>query len=688
MKQSNVAVGIHKHFANFRNLLISTTKNKGAILAIAGEAGLGKSNLLMKFNEDCNTRTNLQNVFVENQAPVGSIQVGQIQPLLPFSTAIDMIIKKDTGKAEKKFAINVGMTMLASIPLAGDLFYAVKELSKDWRQFKKEKNTENLKKASSLSVEFYETIMQLSTKSPVVMMLDDMHWCDAQSVELLGLLAETVTDFPIFIIFSYKKSVIEGKGTPLYSFIQQYMESPEIFHHIELEPLTQLQSKEMLLNAFPEAADNGFDKWIFDKSLGVPGVIAEYLKYFEKFPDKIKDFNAVDSGGNDKFLPTSLNAAFSQVLEMIGDDEKNILAICSSEGREFTALIVSNLLNVDVLTTIKKLRNLQHKTGLIRSLGAKNRYGVKTTVYEFTQAFYYNYFQATLEFEENTALHGQIAALLKQRYNEADAESVKSQIAPYLAAHSSESGDEQTAKEMMLKTAEGALEMGNADMVNSIYNSFKGLNLLDDENGENSETTNTLSELKEILSDIRSGKDVLAGSNPDGIPMGETAKDFCTVRNKIVDEFHLCNYSSALDKAKLYYDRYYADLSVTEKAQLLALLIRLNTELLDMNNAEMYSDLAFKLLAAINDPISESFVLNAFALLKYNQGKKEEAYSILRKTAQRALSLPIEVKLITLSNIANLLNEINPKKAGKYYKAITELTTTLKFDRILEDIRS
>ncbi len=83
-----------------------------------------------------------------------------------------------------------------------------------------------------------------------------------------------------------------------------------------------------------------------------------------------------------------------------------------------------------------------------------------------------------MEFEENTALHGQIAALLKQRYNEADAESIKSQIAPYLAAHSSESGDEQTAKEMMLKTAEGALEMGNADMVNSIYNSFKDLNLV------------------------------------------------------------------------------------------------------------------------------------------------------------------------------------------------------------------
>lgn len=50
-------------------------------------------------------------------------------------------------------------------------------------------------------------------------------------------------------------------------------------------------------------------KWIYDKSLKA-GVIAEYLKYFEKFPDKIKDFSAVDSM-NDKFLPTSECCIFS-----------------------------------------------------------------------------------------------------------------------------------------------------------------------------------------------------------------------------------------------------------------------------------------------------------------------------------------------------------------------------------------
>lgn len=684
MRHNSVSVGIEKYYSKFKELLNSTIKGKGAILAISGENGSGKTHLLHKFNEDCSSRSSLQNVYVENQPPVGSVNVGQIQPLLPFSTAIDMIIKKETGKAEKRFAINAGMTMLASIPLAGDLFYAVKELSKDWRQFKKDKNSENLKKASSLSVEFYETIMQLSTKSPVIILFDDMHWCDAQSVELLGLLIEVIADFPILIVFTYKNSIIEGKATPLYSFVQQYSHDNSVFHKLELTPLSLLQSKEMLLNAFPNTPDNGFDKWIYDKSLGVPGVIAEYIKYFEKFPDKIKEFDTSNNSNNEKFLPTTLNAAFSQTLESISDDEKNILAVCSSEGREFTALIISNLLNVDVLTTIKKLRSLQQKTSLIKSVGAKVRYGVKTTVYEFTQAFYYNYFQSTLEFEENTALHGQIAALLQQRYNESDEESIKAQIAPYLAAHSTESGDDATAKEMMLKTAEGALEMGNADMVNSIYNSFKDLNILNNDSDESGNTTNTLSELKDIISDLQSGKDLklLSGDSDDTIP------NYSIVRNTIVEEFHAGNYSEALSKANNYYQNYYSELSITEKLQLLGLLIRLNTELTDVSNAEKYSEIAFKILAAIDDPISESFTLNAYAIFKYKQGQREEAYSILRKTALRAMSLPAEVKLVTLSNIASFLNEMNPKNANKYYRAITDLSTTLNFNKILEDIKS
>ncbi len=681
MRNNSVSVGIDKYFLKFKELLNSTIKGKGGILALSGENGLGKTHLLHKFNEDCSFRNNLQNVYVENQPPVGSVNVGQIQPLLPFSTAIDMIIKKETGKAEKRFAINAGMTMLASIPLAGDLFYAVKELSKDWRQFKKEKNSENLKKASSLSVEFYETIMQLSTKSPIVILFDDMHWCDAQSVELLGLLAEVIADFPILIVFSYKNSIIEGKATPLYSFVQQYSQDSTVFQKMELAPLNLIQSKEMLLNAFPNTPDNGFDKWLYDKSLGVPGVIAEYIKYFEKFPEKIKEFDTTDNSKNDKFLPTTLNAAFSQVLESISDDEKNILAVCSSEGREFTALIISNLLNVDVLTTIKKLRSLQQKTGLIRSVGAKIRYGVKTTMYEFTQAFYYNYFQSTLEFEEKTALHGQIAALLQQRYNEADEESVKAQIAPYLAAHSSESGDDTTAKEMMLKTAEGALEMGNADMVNSIYNSFKDLNIVND-NSDNS--TNTLSELKDIISDLQSGKDskLLSTESDVEIP------DYSAVRNQIVEEFHAANYSEALNKASNYYEHYYSELTTTEKLQLLGLLIRINTELMDISSSEKYSEIAFRILAAVEDPISESFILNAYAIFKYKQGQREEAYSILRKTAIKAMTLPAEIKLITMSNIAEFLNEMDPKNANKYYRAITDLSTTLNFKKILDDMKS
>lgn len=682
MGNSNILVGVDEHIITFNKALNAAIKGNGSILAFNGESGMGKSTLLRKFYDICEELQPVQNVLVENQAPVGSVKVGQLQPLLPFSKAIELVIKREETKAEKKFAINAGMTLLASLPFAGDVFYAIKELSRDWRQFKHDKKGEDNEQPVSLSMEFSQTIQQLATKGPLVLLFDDMHWCDAQSVELLGILADSIATSPILIVLTYRNSIIEGKGTPLYAFISHYSSHQDILRVEDLQHLNLLQSREMLFESFPQMPNNNFDRWIYDKTLGVPGVISEYIKYFEKYPDKLRSFNSANAADNEKFLPTSLNAAFSQILDEISEEEKNILAVCSSEGREFSAIIVSGLLNIDILSAIKKFRHLQQKTGIIRSLGAKNKYGIKTTIYEFTQAFYYNYFQNTLEFEEKTALHGSIAAQLKQRYNEADSEAIKAQIAPYLAAHSSESGDSETAQTMMLKAAEGAIEMGSADMASAVLGSLKDLDLLtDNEGGIN--TTGTLSELKDIMTEIKAEKQANASSG-DAIT---EVTDFSTLRHILVENFNTGNYSYARDKATIFYTEHYADLSSTEKLQFLAMMIRIYTELGEFYEAERQADNAFKLLACVLDPISESFIMNAYALLKYRTGSETEAFDILKEIAQNALSLPIEVKLVTLANIASILNETDPHAALQYYNTVHELSGILQYDSISNEVK-
>lgn len=681
----NFIIGDDEIIEQVKTRVKATIGGHGSIMALSGESGLGKSYFLKYINGVYSENTEIQSVYVENQAPIGAMKVAQMQPFYPFANGIEQILSKDTGKAKKKFALNAGMTILSSLPVAGDFFYAVKELSKDWRQFKQDKVNTQIE--ISLADQLFDSIMQLSMQSPIIFLLDDLHWCDAQSIALLKRLAEVISDYAIQIVFTYKKSILQGAATPLLSFISEYTDnSRSNVAEEEFTPLTRVETNEFLKKYFPKIPNNGFDNWLFEKSMGLPGVIAEYLKYFQNFPERVQNFNPDNIEENEKFLPASLTAVFSETISALSDEERNILAACSGEGRIFSSTIVSGLMNTDILTCIKKLRAIQQKTGLIHSLGARNRYGIKTTVYEFTQTFYYDYFKNSLEYEENIALHGQIAALLKQHYNEAESEQIKAQIAPYLAAHSNESGDTETAKSMMLKTAEGAANNGDAGLAGVILSNLKEINLIGDDfsaeelNADNS----TKEQLAQLFDEIRNGKRLITANSPDETPLSDDITTFGNIREVIMNNFNTDNFQYASNKAAIFYNMHFTDLNSSQKIEFLAMLIRLNTELGNFEVANQYADKAFVLTDAVCDPVSESFVLNSFALLKFEEGDIDGAVNILKQVAQNALSLPVEIKLVTLANISKIMKTYNPRESAAYSKAAAEIAKILQLNSISE----
>ncbi|MFC2130926.1 hypothetical protein ACFLSQ_05790 [Bacteroidota bacterium] len=342
-----------------------------------------------------------------------------------------------------------------------------------------------------------------------------------------------------------------------------------------------------------------------------------------------------------------------------------------------------------MLTTIKKLRSLQQNTGIIRSIGAHTRYGVKTTIYEFAQAFYKKYFESQLEYEENVALHGQIAAFLKQKYNEAESEALKQEIAPYLAAHSIESGDEETAKSMLLISARAAQRYGNADIVKDVYDRFTELGAITEEDKTNPDVM----AFNEIMKNIENGESAVLtddNGNDNGLSNGsgssEAQQDFIAIRKIIVEYYHNNRFNEAVDYALDYLNKNEEELRSSEKAQLFALMIKSYTESGQVELAEKYSMQAIELIEEHHDPIAECFVMNSLAVLRYNQNRKDEMFRYLKRAAQKAISLSPELRLLTLSNIALLTEEDEPLKSRRYYESVRKLASALNFEQFAEQV--
>lgn len=675
---------------DFKKSLDDLRSGKGSIIVLSGESGFGKTHLMNHFQMICDDKDKTINkIYSESQAPIGKFNIGNIRPLFPFSKVLESLINNNHLSAKSKFAKNLGMTVLASLPIVGDVFYAVKEITKDLDAYKKDVTNTATKDFSKLKNDIETMIYKIIEKSPLVILMDDLQWSDSESSELLNLFAQSIHEKPLMFVLGIREQEAEDQLLPIKSFIAKNKGINPNVKFYELDRFTPTDINLLCRKILPNYTHNDeFEEWINNHSYGVPGIVDEYLKYFAQYPPFNPNGDLITDLQNSDFLPSTLQGLFGQNLEKLSDEDRHILSICSSEGREFTVTVAARLLNSDVLATIKKLKSIQSKTGIIKSIGAQNRYGIKTTVYRFAQAFYQSYFENLLEYEEYIALHGEITTFLKERYENTKLEDVRKSIVPYLAAHSMESGDEETAKNMMFESAKIAKEFGANEMIQNAYDSYK---LLSGETDENS-SSETINQEREFLETLITTMNSNQNSSPSNltnsdVSNAEDVMNFESVRLAIVNNYHLENYEVAAQKAENYLNNQ-VDLPTVEEVQLLSLAAKSRIELKEYTKAEDHLNLALSKLNEKSEPQAEHFVLNVLALLHYELGNMHKADDYMKQAAEKSFKLPPELRLVTISNISHIMKHSQPAKAQKFYDAAIKMSKSLDYKRILRDLEN
>lgn len=673
--------GEKENYSIIETAIKNAIKSKGKIILVKGETGYGKTNLLQYVNSKSYDNPEVIPIYNECQAPIGEFNVSSLQPMQPWAKVMEYLLQKKNLSPERKLAQNLGLTVFSTIPIVGDVFYAAKEIGRDWRQFKKDKSEKVDIKSSDVVKDYFDSLCAYADKKPLIILLDDFHWSDTQSIELLNVFADEINSLPITIVITYKQSIVEAQGLPLLSFVNRSINSPLNLIKIELDTFSSADIRMAASKYIPNySANEEFENWLIKKSFGIQSVTIEYLKYFAKYSTLDEsgklDINFVEDS---EFLPVSLQSLLTTQLESINEEERNLLAICASEGRKFTAIIVSDLLNQDVLTTIQKLRNLQNKTGIIKSIGAQNRYGEKTTTYVFTQAFYHTYFENSLEYEEYTALHARIAAILKVKFETASKEEIQRQIAPYLAAHSSESGDKETADSVLAIAAAAAKKMGIMQ--------FAGHKIEDDD--DNYDEKGVKIDPTQIQG-FGFGGNGDRNSSGDSSPTNlnsdpETIED---ARNRAVNMYLEGSYLQAADLLMKFYDNKGKELRINDSVLILTIASKCLIELKDFESAEQHLKIASDLINEERDLQAACFLYNTRAILEYEKKHYSQAQRYLDKAAKVAINLPPELRLMTISNVAIVLRKFSKEKSAQYFDAAKELAYMLNFRDYNNDITS
>lgn len=667
----------------FNKALANLNNNEGSLILIEGEKGFGKTRILNELESIAHKEKRIA-ITVKTAEPVYNMSISNLQPYAVFNNVLNELNSSKKIPQNQRLAFNVGLTIMTGLPIAGDLFYMVKELKKDLQEHKKQKRMEKLENEHN----YLEVFRQYTEKNPCVVLIDDFQFADIQSVELLKYFTEHFSSLRMVLVIAFNPNFVQRSNLAMRNYLK-YIElnaNNKIFKltPFDSELTIKAISKYYSESVIPESVVN----WFIQKTYGVPLAIFEYLEYFKKNNITLSQISNEDF---ESFVPMSINALFLSYVEQLTDEERNILSICAAEGKEFSVLIASKIMFTDVLTTVRKLKAIAQKTGIISSLGPKKRYGEMTTVFSFNQAIYQSYFEEQLEYEEKKALHSQISSILKQNYDNTEDTELKRELLPFIVSHSDISGEEEVIKEVLQDQYRIAQETNDETVIQSISNFLNNVNsapIYPDtiynplhqtaEFNQNQEV-----EVKEppVVGNTEDIIDILPSEprkyQSEIIPT-KTALNF----EEVVELTATNRSNEVVDLINQFIDKSPSQLDKVKSSLLLAKFFAENDKIQDA--IQLIDKLSYK-VNEITPTETDILFLNTLAIVQNNQGKDEDAIQTLKKAAELSIRLDSNYKILTLSNISILLKKYDYENAIKYKEFVIKAARELEYSDFIDD---
>src|SRR5579883_3208117 len=187
--------------ASFQQML----EGKGGVLFLAGEAGLGKTTLVHEWWKTVSSDA----MYLEGDCsiPIGNVDVGKLEALQPWADIVAQLhdhedpVKKKIDM--KKLVHDAAPAWAWAIPFIGDFAHAAVETHRLVKAQRGESNP-NATDQQQIFQQYVNLLVKVAEHQPLVLLLDDMHWGDASSTNLLFYLSRQIADKKIFVIVSYR----------------------------------------------------------------------------------------------------------------------------------------------------------------------------------------------------------------------------------------------------------------------------------------------------------------------------------------------------------------------------------------------------------------------------------------------------------------------------------------------------
>lgn len=258
-----------------KDLIQNIGNNQVKLLLISGYPGIGKTAIVHE----------IMNATIDKGSRFISGKFEQFERNIPYSAIIRAFrglikdLAADVQNLElwkSKFLVTLG----SNAKIIADLIPEFEQITGKLPDVNKLNPTEEKNRFNLVFRDFVNSVS--SRQAPLIIYLDDVHWSDLSSIELIKYLLTSPEIENFSVIISYRDNEITENHLlkPILEDLKARTENTEFFRHIYLEPLKKEAVNELVsetLKRTPEETKTLTD-YIYQKTKGNPFFTNELLK--------------------------------------------------------------------------------------------------------------------------------------------------------------------------------------------------------------------------------------------------------------------------------------------------------------------------------------------------------------------------------------------------------------------------
>jgi DNA-binding winged helix-turn-helix (wHTH) protein/tetratricopeptide (TPR) repeat protein len=317
--------------------------------------------------------------------------------------------------------------------------------------------------------EMVEGLGALASAAPVVWHVEDLHWADPSSIDLLRRVCQDVGRQRLLVTGTFRPEDVERGNRPFKSFLLE-MQAHNQCEEIALGLLSREHLATYLDTRFaPNRFQPELAALIHRKTEGQPLFATSLVQFLVERGDiaQVSGEWIVTKllSELDMEAPVNVSKMIRKKIEALDVEDRRALEYASIQGEEFTSAVLAGLLDVDDLALEERLDRLDKVHRLIETLGEEELPdGTLATRYRFTHVLYQNALYKDLLNKRRAVLHRKAGDLMIRFYGDH-----APRLATQLAIHFERGRDFERAVEFLICAGDNSRQINANEKATEHY---------------------------------------------------------------------------------------------------------------------------------------------------------------------------------------------------------------------------